>query len=41
VLILREGRIAGEITGEEITEGEMMRLALGIESGGKGLDSRE
>jgi len=36
VLILREGRIAGEITGEEITEGEMMRLALGIESGGKG-----
>jgi len=36
VLILREGRVAGELNGAEVTESDMMRLALGIETGGKG-----
>lgn len=35
VLILREGVVTGELSGAEITESEMMRLALGIGTGGK------
>ncbi len=36
VLILREGVVTGELSGAEITESEMMRLGLGIGTGGKG-----
>ena len=32
VLVMREGRIEGELTGERLQEGEIMRLAAGVEA---------
>jgi ribose transport system ATP-binding protein len=34
VLVMREGRLAGELEGSEITEAEIMRYAAGIKQGG-------
>jgi len=34
VLVMRQGRIAGELEGDQITEEEIMRLATGVAEGG-------
>jgi ribose transport system ATP-binding protein len=31
VLVMRRGRIAGELAGERITESEIIRLAMGLQ----------
>ncbi len=38
VVVMRSGRIAGELEGEDITEAAIVRLAMGV---GRGLDRKE
>ena len=39
VLVMRQGRIAGEVAGDAITEENIVRLAMGVAGGAGGAGS--